>query len=147
MLPWRHLCRTVNAHANLKKQSFDLTFSCMPVNPEVYRHPGKSRHIPACSKMRGNTVPTSPARPSPAVFGLIYRQLVLMRRAGHSFRIGAATTAAAAGLPSWLIQTLGRWSSDCYRRYIHMASNTLCKVAAQLASTSAHGVPVWRPTS
>ena len=67
--------------------------------------------------------------------------------AGHSFRIGAANTAAAAGLPSWLIQTLGRWSSDCYRLYIHTAFNTLCKVAAQLASTSAHGVPVWRPPS
>ena len=34
--------------------------------------------------------------------------------AGHSYRIGAATTAAAAELPSWLIRTLGRWSSDCY---------------------------------
>ena len=29
----------------------------------------------------------------------------------HSFRIGAATTAATVGLPSWLIQKLGRWSS------------------------------------
>jgi len=34
--------------------------------------------------------------------------------ASHSFRIGAATTAAEAGLPPWLIQTLGRWSSNCY---------------------------------
>ena len=25
----------------------------------------------------------------------------------HSFRIGAATTAAATGLPAWLIKTLG----------------------------------------
>ena len=32
--------------------------------------------------------------------------------ASHSFRIGAATTAAEAGLLPWLIQTLGHWSSN-----------------------------------
>ena len=37
----------------------------------------------------------------------------------HSFRIGATTTAAAAGLPSWLIKTLGRWSNDAYLTYVH----------------------------
>ena len=38
--------------------------------------------------------------------------------ASHSFRIGAATSAGAANMPPWLIKTLGRWTSDCYERYI-----------------------------
>ena len=55
--------------------------------------------------------------------------------AGHSYRIGAATTAAAAKLPSWLIKTLGRWSSDRYERYIQIPSSTLLNVAATLAKS------------
>ena len=54
--------------------------------------------------------------------------------AGHSYRIGAATTAATAKLPSWLIKTLGRWSSDCYERYIQLPSSTLLNVSATLAN-------------
>ena len=38
---------------------------------------------------------------------------------GHSFRSGAATTSSKVRLEDHLIQTLGRWSSDCYKRYIH----------------------------
>ena len=52
----------------------------------------------------------------------------------HSFRIGAATTAAAVGHPRWLIQALGRWSSNCYRDYIRIPQKTLSEVSLSLAS-------------
>ena len=46
--------------------------------------------------------------------------LVHIHISSHSFHIGAASTAAAAGLPAWLIQALARWSSQCYTRCIRM---------------------------
>lgn len=52
----------------------------------------------------------------------------------HSFRIGAATTAAAAGIPSWLIKILGRWRSDSYERYIHLPQATILQVPATMAA-------------
>jgi len=46
---------------------------------------------------------------------------------GHSFRIGAASSAALAGVEDHVIQILGRWSSDCYTRYIRTSPSTLRK--------------------
>ena len=36
----------------------------------------------------------------------------------HSLRSGAATSAASSGIPPYLIQKLGRWSSNAYCSYI-----------------------------
>ena len=47
----------------------------------------------------------------------------------HSFRIGAATTLANLGHPRWLIQSLGRWSSECFKDYIRIPDTTITSVS------------------
>ena len=39
---------------------------------------------------------------------------------GHSFRIGGATTAAAKGYSDAQIQTMGRWKSGAFKKYIRI---------------------------
>ena len=50
----------------------------------------------------------------------------------HSFCIGAATTAAATGIPASLIKVLGRCSSDCYELYIRTPQQTPLAIPKQL---------------
>ena len=52
---------------------------------------------------------------------------------GHSFRIGAATTAAQRGVPDHLIKTMGRWSSEAYLSYVRTPVNTILSVAGRIS--------------
>ena len=54
---------------------------------------------------------------------------------GHSFRVGAATAAAQAGLEDSTIQMLGRWRSSAYLRYIRIPRHVLAAVSTRLIGT------------
>ena len=54
--------------------------------------------------------------------------------AGHSFRIGAATSAALTGVEDSTIQMLGRWQSTAFLAYIRTPQRHLAAVSRTLAS-------------
>ncbi|KAJ1031996.1 hypothetical protein NDA13_002372 [Ustilago tritici] len=75
--------------------------------------------------------------------------LLALQYAGHSFRRGAATWVSQHGASTANIQPLGRWSSDCYRRYIdRLAQERRALVASALFSVRNGPLvpsgPAWR---
>ena len=56
-----------------------------------------------------------------------------LKFAGHSFRIGAASTAASRGVEDSLIKTLGRWRSSAYLLYVRIPRERLAGLSTTLA--------------
>ena len=58
--------------------------------------------------------------------------------AGHSFRIGAATSAALAGIEDSTIQALGRWQSAAFLQYIRLPKEHLACLSNRLSAAALH---------
>lgn len=54
---------------------------------------------------------------------------------GHSFRIGAATTASAHGIADSTIKMLGRWSSNTFQVYLKTPADQLARLAATMGKS------------
>lgn len=64
---------------------------------------------------------------------------------GHSFRRGAATSAAIAGYSDYEIQLLGRWRSDAYRLYLDVPQHRIIHLSSRLHWASAPAQPFEPP--
>ena len=62
--------------------------------------------------------------------------LVSTQFAGHSFRIGAASTAAERGVEDSTIKALGRWNSAAYLTYVRLQKEHLASISRTLSTAS-----------
>ena len=60
--------------------------------------------------------------------------LEMSRYSSHSLRIGGASVLAAAGLPDYMIQLIGRWKSLAFLTYIRSNLAMFSRAVAALAN-------------
>ena len=98
----------------------------------------------AISILHGKISPLSCDQLNTVLYHLLQQAgLTQSNYASHSFRIGAATTATAAGLPTWLIMRLGQWINSTYRSYIHHSAISTISILRILSRTDASSQPPW----
>ena len=92
---------------------------------------------------------------SPLQYSIFISQLRLLlanagydasQYSGHSFRRGAASSAAQAGFTEYEIQQLGRWRSDAYKLYIDASHSRLLNLSTRL-HWAVPTVPHFEPPS
>ena len=62
---------------------------------------------------------------------------------GISFRKGGALSLALGGAPDRHIMDLGRWSSDCFRRYVELTDVEVNRAAEMAAGASGGAAAEW----
>ena len=65
----------------------------------------------------------------------------------HSFRIGGASAASSNGVPDSTIQILGRWNSDCFRRYLQLSDGYIERCLAHMSTGNMPDSRIWDPNS
>ena len=100
----------------------------------LFQHCLKRGNTPGALFQWENRIPLSKTKFVEAIRrALTAANLPAKDYAGHSFRIGAATTAASAGLEDSTIQTLGRWKSASFQLYIRTSPQQLAGVSKTLS--------------
>lgn len=61
----------------------------------------------------------------------------------HSFRIGGASAALSTGASDAIIRIMGRWSSDCYHRYIRLTDQSVFNFNNYMSCSQT--TSIWRP--
>ena len=64
---------------------------------------------------------------------------------GHSYMVGGATSAAAAGLQDWEIKLMGSWNSDTYQQYIKAPRSLVTGFAKRVIHVTNQSFTFRRP--